>query len=584
MSYVSASYGLIQQGDDQCHPWSFYNDTLGDCQCYKTPAISNIDDTTRLDFIAQCSKQKVLLNVKYCMTNEEAGTFLGNCQIYSHNANVTLVAGIYFQLPNNISELNDYMCAPMNRKGRICSECIDGFALSVTSIGHQCSNCTDAWYRVPLYLILEFVPITLFYLAVLVLQVNVTSSPLTYCVAYSQCVVYFFQFFPMRIFLKSTKQITFVKILMTLHGMWNLDSFRFILPPFCVSPKLKFMHIILLGYISAFYPLLLIALTWLTIQIHSRNFGPLVWLWKKLSCFKSNKNSTTTIVDLFCTFFLLSYSKLCFSPIMTFMFTNLFKANSTQIQSVLLGDPSLISFSAEHLPYVVFSASVLLVFGVIPVFLLAVYPIKKLRSFLLIDRLSGRSNAALNIFMERFYSCYRDGLVGGWDLRSFASMHFFIRFLGYLLVQLTFQMSAIVLVGMSVLILLVRPCKQAYMNNIYALILILIALNCFQAGEIHSNSIYSNVYIWSMLATACLPLIAIYVNLIPQKYLMKLQGKFSKFSLCKTLCCYTANQERDSMANINIVGEVQEPERAGVEISESDSLLHNPSHFKPVYL
>ena len=50
------------------------------------------------------------------------------------------------------------MCEPLNRKGRVCSECKDGYGLSVMSVGYriQCSNCTSAWYGVPLYLILEF--------------------------------------------------------------------------------------------------------------------------------------------------------------------------------------------------------------------------------------------------------------------------------------------------------------------------------------------------------------------------------------------------------------------------------------------
>ena len=99
---------------------------------------------------------------------------------------------MYVQLPDNISELNDYMCGPMNRKGRVCSECIDGFAPSVTSIGYECSNCTDTWYGVPLYLFLEFVPITMFYLAVLVFQISVTSAPMTCCVMYSQLIVSIF--------------------------------------------------------------------------------------------------------------------------------------------------------------------------------------------------------------------------------------------------------------------------------------------------------------------------------------------------------------------------------------------------------
>ncbi len=67
------------------------------------------------------------------MTTEELGTFVSDCAAYSSKVNITVVSGMYIQLPNNISELNDFMCGPVNRKGRVCNECIDGFAPSVIS-------------------------------------------------------------------------------------------------------------------------------------------------------------------------------------------------------------------------------------------------------------------------------------------------------------------------------------------------------------------------------------------------------------------------------------------------------------------
>ena len=186
LSVSLSSTRAFNDSDSHCHTWSFYNDTLRDCQCYNSPLLSLHSSSTYRDFVVQCSEDKVLMNAVFCMTIEESGTFVGDCSVYSSNTNASLIDGMYLKLPNNISELNDYMCGPMNRKGRICSECIDGFAPSVTSIGYICSNCTGAWYGVPLYLLLEFVPITLFYILVLVCQISVTSSPLTYCVMYSQ--------------------------------------------------------------------------------------------------------------------------------------------------------------------------------------------------------------------------------------------------------------------------------------------------------------------------------------------------------------------------------------------------------------
>ena len=53
------------------------------------------------------------------------------CAEPKDTSNTTMVTIIsepgFISLPENVSELNDYMCGPMNRKGLVCSECIDGF-------------------------------------------------------------------------------------------------------------------------------------------------------------------------------------------------------------------------------------------------------------------------------------------------------------------------------------------------------------------------------------------------------------------------------------------------------------------------
>ena len=52
---------------------------------------------------------------------------------------------------------------------------------------------------------------------------------------------------------------TETKILLTMYGIFNLDFFHYVLPPLCISSQLRPIHVFFLGYISAFYPFLLIA-------------------------------------------------------------------------------------------------------------------------------------------------------------------------------------------------------------------------------------------------------------------------------------------------------------------------------------
>ena len=269
---------LEQEDNMNCPPWFHYNSTSEKCECFHHPDV-------KVDVI--CTESEALLNFGSCMTydNTTRVTSLGQCVSFLvKDRNVSMLRN-YIQLPKNLSELNEYMCAPMNRKGRVCSECIDRFGPSVFTYGFQCANCTGAWYGIPVYLSLEFAPITIFYFVILAFQISVTKAPMTGFILYSQLVALFLESFATFrasiVYEQGATMYILFQLVTMFYGVWNLDFVRYILPPFCISPHFKQLHIISLFYISAFYPLILIGLTWACIEIHSRNFKPFVWLWNK---------------------------------------------------------------------------------------------------------------------------------------------------------------------------------------------------------------------------------------------------------------------------------------------------------------
>ena len=68
-----------------------------------------------------------------------------------------------------------------------------------------------------------------------------------------------------------------------------------------------------------------------------------------------------------------------------------------------------------------------LIIILLPAFLLVCYPIRLFQRFLSKLRLDNHC-VFINIFVERFYSCYKDGLDGGRDMRSFAGFYFLLRY------------------------------------------------------------------------------------------------------------------------------------------------------------
>jgi len=65
-------------------------------------------------------------NSSYSDEQESEAVSFGSCP-YIYYGNI--VNKKYIALPQNISDLNIIFCAPLNRDGLLCRDCIDGFIL-----------------------------------------------------------------------------------------------------------------------------------------------------------------------------------------------------------------------------------------------------------------------------------------------------------------------------------------------------------------------------------------------------------------------------------------------------------------------
>ena len=149
--------------ESQCQPWSFLTTTTNisqiECKCYTK-------DNSLRDAVL-CTDQGSMLQFGYCMTYEEGnGTFLVECPYFEYWVlNVSNLE--YIRLPEHLSELNRSICDPLNREGRVCSQCKKGYALAINSVNYDCIKCSDKWYNIIFYILMEFVPATLFFCMIL---------------------------------------------------------------------------------------------------------------------------------------------------------------------------------------------------------------------------------------------------------------------------------------------------------------------------------------------------------------------------------------------------------------------------------
>ena len=103
--------------------------------------------------------------------------------------------------------------------------------------------------------------------------------PLSALVFMSQIIVYTIRLnVPLHMYIEN--KVTGIlyealKVLLVLCGIWSLDFFRYVIPPFCVNSHIKTVHALALEYLVAFYP---ICLTYICRKLHDNNFRPQLYM------------------------------------------------------------------------------------------------------------------------------------------------------------------------------------------------------------------------------------------------------------------------------------------------------------------
>ena len=398
---------------------------------------------------------------------------------------------MYIKLPQNVSLLNDFMCGPLNRESTLCGKCKPEYGTALYSYTLQCERCWNHGYGWILYFAIELLPITLLYLLVMVFHIRATCSALSALVFMSQVVVYTVRLHtPLHMYIENEVKgnlYTVTQVLLTLCGIWSLDFFRSVVPPFCVSSSLKNIHTLALEYLVAFYPICLIAVTYTCIKLHNNNFRPLVWLWKPFHQHvvhirrRCTLDPRSSIINTFATFLLLSYSKILFVSF-TLLYSVIIHYLDGKKKCVLYYDQTVDCHSEERFIFAALAICVLMIFIISPVLLLILYPTRLFRRCIM--HCGSRRWNALRTFVEAFQGEYKDGTNGTFDLRMFSALFFILRIWALLLylqhhywTSWPLLWTQIVLgVITSCLITITRPYKENYRNIVDCLILTVLVL------------------------------------------------------------------------------------------------------------
>ena len=498
-----------------CLLWHWFNKISGHCESCNTQMYMGI-------YEYHVSNLEILDG--HCITwnNATQDEESGRCLFIYRGNDMCDNKGYTYNIPTSISgsELNRFICSGYNRKGAQCRQCIENYGPAVFSDGITCADCSKHKYHWILYFIFQLTMVTIMYSVVVLLEINGTASPFNIIITYCQLSINGIMVGSgLYVTLACSLGRNFPHYILTLFGIWNLDFFRLILPPVCVSTFTKAIDILLFDYVIAFFPLFITIFVLVGIELHDKNCRMAVCLSTplKLICCKRNWNPKETILKTCATFLLLSYSKLLFVSINLLFAVPVYNCRVSSVlkKTVLLYDPTIRFLSSEHIPYVVLAFSIILIFVLLPPLLLFLYPMRIFRACL--KFMGFKRWDILHLVMDIFQGWFKDGTDNFMDYRSFSALYLLLRILCALIgvaiilnifTQYYWSFIGLFHVILGVLFLTVKPYKKKWMNHADGLILLV--LGALMIAKYHDKSTFIVATVIGSLAIALIILYFIY--------------------------------------------------------------------------
>lgn len=180
----------------------------------------------------------------------------------------------------------------------------DMYGPPVYSYSFTCVQCNATHFKPNLfkYMTFAFVPLTVFYGAVITFKIRATSAPMVGFVLTCQ--------------LLSTPRLvsqSHSKPSLALKMFIALDILRSLYTPFCIHPNMTTLQVLALDYLVGVYPLLLIVLIYFAVILHDR-YPLMIKLWAPVNtlclCIRKQWDIRGSLIQAFATFLVLSYIKI----------------------------------------------------------------------------------------------------------------------------------------------------------------------------------------------------------------------------------------------------------------------------------
>ena len=396
----------------------------------------------------------------------------------------------YISLPEDPNSLDKHICGIYNRKGRVCGECVDDYGPAINSGSFECVLCNISRHQLALhatyYVLSVYVPLFLLFLAIIVFNIKLTTGPANSFILFSQVI-------SSTLNINADNRIPFnsispnfdryLKAYKFPYGIFNLQFFEIFVPEEsrCFGTHLNALDLLLLEYLVAVSPLVMILAIVGVYRITGRCNWCSTCLCNRLCCYSNSRNRRIceessdklrkSTVPAIASFILLSYTKFSLTSSLIMAPAFIHTLGGEKAPQVYFYFAAQYRFDTPEniLRYILPATLVFVTFVAVPPLLLLDYPLRLLERVLRLSPLLWRlyPSCKIHILLDAFQGCYKD------RYRWFAGLYFIFR----LLINATnasfddleqFFFQEFYCIVLALLVLLFRPYRrQFYLLNYF---------------------------------------------------------------------------------------------------------------------
>ena len=309
------------------------------------------------------------------------------------------------------------------RGGILCGKCLDGTGISVSDV--TWFPCADwmtedftvlEWYYI---LIIEFIPLTIMIMLIIVLDIKLVGGHITGYILYSQII--------------SLQIPSFNKAYMMIHqtlqcftgpalSVWNLN---FMNPCIIIHITMGALEAISFWYIIAFYPLVLLLLLYIWIVMYERGWRMVVCITRPvhrlLARFWLKFHIHPSLIDSIAGIYILCFAQLSVISLKILHYAKWESLTSDERGLAFYYDGSLPYFGwPYHCLAGSFAIFVLIAFVAIPTIYLLLYPFKLFQKFLDVFKIRRQLTDAI---VDSLTGSFKNGSDNSYDYRFFAGLY-----------------------------------------------------------------------------------------------------------------------------------------------------------------